>query len=203
MGLYGFVIFWLAYFPRSIICFLNGVIMYQIRRIYHLLITRKNHHHGLERVFHFFYNIATEFQFSVEGHAKQWATVQQVQRDAKMVAWWETSVPILEVLLSMLYPGVTFHLIKGLEHLVSLDVGRTLRWLRRATLAGVPMGLANESLAADHTIGILERILAEHRASLAAGTETRSDFVQILEAYLQAGWPRAIRPAVQFESIFR
>ena len=157
----------------------------------------------LGQVFYFFHYVAMEFQFSLKGHTKQWTTVQQVERDEKMAAWWGINEPILDVLLSMPHPGFTFHLIEGLEHLVCLDVQRTLHWLRRITLASVPMGLTNESLAADHTIGILERILAEHRVSLVAGSEERSDFVQILDAYLQVGWPKAIRLAVQLESIFR
>ena len=56
--------------------------------------------------------------------------------------------------------------------------------------------------AADLTIKILERILAEHRTSLSGG-QLRSDFVQTLEAYLQVGWPKAMRLAFQLESIFR
>ena len=103
----------------------------------------------------------------------------------------------------MPYPGIAFDLIQGLEHLIDLDTRRSLHWLRRVTMASVPTGLASESLAADRTIQILRRILAEHRTSLAAESEQRSDFVQVLEAYLQVGWSEAIHLAVQIESIFR
>ena len=150
----------------------------------------------------FFNRVAAEFQFSAEEHVKQWMAAEHDEVDAQMTAWWETVEPILDGILAMPHPGIMFHLIKGIEHLVRLDVQHSLYWLRRVTLASAPMGLASEPLAADHTIEILERILAEHRTSLSGG-QLRSDFVQILEAYLQVGWPRAMRLAFQLESIFR
>lgn len=154
---------------------------------------------GLVRLFD---RVATEFQFSAEEHVKRWMTAEQDEVDAQLTAWWRTAGPILDALLAMPHPAIMFQLIKGLDHLVRIDDQHSFYWLRRVTLASVPVGLANEQLAADHTIGILERTLAEHRTSLAEG-QLRSDFVQILEAYLQVGWPRAMRLAFQLEGIFR
>ncbi len=157
----------------------------------------------VRKVAEFFHYVATEFHFCAEEHAKQWAEAQASERDTQMMDLWENVEPILDALFAIPHPGVVFDLIKGFEHLVNLDVQRSLHWMRKATLASVPAGLANESLAADRTIEILRRILAEHKTSLAAGDELRSDFVQVLEAYLQVGWPKAVQLAVQIESIFR
>lgn len=147
--------------------------------------------------------MAREFHFCAEEYVKQWATAQTTDRETQVRVWWETIERILDALLAMPHPGFVFSVIQGLELLVNLDVQRSLHWMRKATLASVPAGLANESLAADRTIEILRRILAEHKTSLAKGDELRSDFVQILEAYLQAGWPKAVQLAVQIDSIFR
>ena len=67
----------------------------------------------------------------------------------------------------------------------------------------MPKGLNVESLAADTTIKILEEIFASHKFALAGKSEMRLDSVQTLEAYLQIGWPKAMRLAIQLESIFR
>lgn len=155
------------------------------------------------KVAQFFEYVAREFDFCAEEHVKQWAMAQTTERETQVRVWWKTVEPILDALLAMPHPGFVFSVIEGLEHLVNLDIQRSLYWIRKATLASVPAGLANESLAADRTIEILRRILAEHKTSLAKGDELRSDFVEILEAYLQAGWPKAVQLAVQIESIFR
>jgi hypothetical protein len=149
-----------------------------------------------------FDRVAAEFQFSAEEHVNRWMTAERGEVDPQLSAWWRTVDPILDALLAMPHPALIFQLVKGLDHLIRIDVQHSFYWLRRVTLASVPVGLANEQLAADRTIGILERTLAEHRMSLGEG-QLRSDFVQILEAYLQVGWPRAIHLALRLESIFR
>jgi hypothetical protein len=157
----------------------------------------------VRQVAQFFGSVAAEFMFCAENYVQQWATVQNDERMEQMKVWWETVEPILNALLVMPHPQIAYHLIKGLEHFVDLDIQRVLYWMRRVTLASASQGLTTESLAADETIGILERILAESKASLAVGTELRSDFVQVLEAYLQVGWPKAMQLAIRLDSIFR
>jgi hypothetical protein len=157
----------------------------------------------LEQVIHFFDNAANRFLFSSKWHAKKWVGAPQSEREAEMKVWWEAVEPIIDTLLTVPFPHFTFPLVEGLGHLVCLDVQRSLHWLKKVTLASVPMGLTYESLAADHSIGILGRVLAEHRESLALEEELRSDFLNILEAYLQVYWPKAMELALQIESIFR
>jgi len=157
----------------------------------------------VKKVSNFFYDVATEFDFSAEGHAKQWTSAQTDDKEAKISAWWQTVEPILEALLAIPHPGIVFKLIEGLEHFIDLDLQRSLYWIRKATLASAPAGLVNEPLAADRTIEILSRILADHKKSLLDENVLRSDLIQILESYLNVGWPKAVQLAVQIETIFR
>ena len=157
----------------------------------------------VKKVSDFFYDVATEFDFSAEGHAKQWTSAQTDDKEAKISAWWQTVEPILEALLAIPHPGIVFKLIEGLEHFIDLDIQRSLYWIRKATLASAPAGLVNEPLAADRTIEILSRILAGHKKSLLDENVLRSDLIQILESYLNVGWPKAVQLAVQIETIFR
>jgi hypothetical protein len=156
----------------------------------------------VRKLFGFFSNAATEFRFSAEGHTKQWAS-DVVAAAAQLPGWWTTVEPILDAILALPHPGVVYHLIEGLEHLIAFDVQRGLHWIRKVTLASVPQGLNVESLAADTTIKILEQVFASHKFALAGNDEMRLDFVQTLDAYLQIGWPRAMRLAIELDSIFR
>ena len=157
----------------------------------------------VKKISDFFYDVATEFDFSAEGHAKEWTSAQTNDKEAKINAWWQTVEPILEALLAIPHPGIVFKLIEGLEHFIDLDLQRSLYWIRKATLASAPAGLVNEPLAADRTIKIVSRILADHKNSLLDENVLRSDFIQILESYLNVGWPKAVQLAVQIETIFR
>ena len=155
----------------------------------------------VRKIFEFFNHTAYEFQFSAEGHAKQWTSNEEAM--TQLPERWNTVEPILDAIIALPHPGVVYHLIEGLEYLIPFDVQRGIHWLRKITLASVPQGLNVESLAADTTIKILEKTLAEHKFALASGDEMRIDFVQTLEAYLQVGWPKAMLLAIRLESIFR
>lgn len=157
----------------------------------------------VKKVAQFFPYVATEFHFCAKERAEEWKAIQADDRDAQMRVWWVTAESILDAILVIPHPGVVFDLIQGLGYFIDLDIERSLHWIRKATLASVPAGLANESLAANCTIEILYRILADQKTYLLQGNELRSDFVQILEAYLKVGWSNALRLAVKIESIFR
>lgn len=155
-----------------------------------------------EQVYYFFIRVLTEFRVSAEEHAKQWSIMDNNQVNEQMIVWWETVEPILDSVIAIPNPQIAYDLVEGLRHIIWFDVERGLHWLRKVTLASAPYGLSTEQLAADKTLKILERILAEHKIALGA-EESRSDFVQTLEAYLQIGWPKAISLAVHLDSIFR
>lgn len=157
----------------------------------------------IQEAVEYFDYIATQFHFSLESNSQYWLTLGVLERQHQIAEWKITTERILDVVLNLPHPHITFQLIEGLENLISLDVQYCLHWIRRITVASIPMGLTTESLAADRTVDILKRILAEHKTSLAQGEELRSDFVQILESYLQAKWPKAVALAVQIETIFR
>ncbi len=157
---------------------------------------------SVKQLVKFFKHVSAEFQFSAEGYYKYYVETDATNKDEIMAEWWLTSESILKSLLIFPEPAVVFDLIKGLERLVDLDVNRVLRLLREATLASLSKGLSLENQAKDKTIKILGSILAEHKVSL-VDIELRSDFVQILDAYMQVGWPEALEMGVQIESIYR
>ena len=122
---------------------------------------------------------------------------------ASVREWWQKIEPIVAELLKTPRPQFIFHVVKAIKKTVGLDLPNALHWLNLATKASAPYGLTNESMAADETIEILEKVLAEHKVELASGTVVRRDFIEILDAYLMAGWPRAVDLAIRVESIFR
>ncbi len=148
------------------------------------------------------YRITIEFRVSAENYATHWSSMVSSEATTQVSDWWKNAEPILEVLLAFPDPQIAYSLVDGIEHIIWFDVARGLHWLNKVTTASTPFGISGEQLAADKTINILGRVLAEHKIVLGMD-ESRLDFVQILEAYLQIGWPKAINLAIQLESIFR
>lgn len=149
------------------------------------------------------HHASRHFHAATDDFVKKYQRAKEEDQKIMLADWWKITEPLLAAILQAKHPAIAFDIIKGLEGLVDLDVERTLHWLAKVTEANSAVGLTNEQLAADHTIEILERILAEHKASLKEGTQLRTDFLSILDAYLSVGWDRAMRLALQIESIFR
>ena len=149
------------------------------------------------------HNVSRHFHSATDDFAKYYHSLEPEKQKEALDQWWQSAEPLLTAMLQAKHPSIAFDLIKGLESVWELDMPRSLHWLRRITEENVAGGLAYEGLAADHTIGILQRILAEHRASLREGSALRKDFLAILDAYLAVGWKQAMRLAMQIESIFR
>ncbi len=149
------------------------------------------------------HHASRHFHAAADDFVKKYRRADEERQKVMLADWWKITEPLLDSILQAKHPAIAFDIIKGLEDLIDLDVERTLHWLAKVTEANSAVGLTNEQLAADHTIEILERILAEHKASLKEGSQLRTDFLSILDAYLAVGWDRAMRLALQIESIFR
>jgi hypothetical protein len=69
--------------------------------------------------------------------------------------------------------------------------------------AGKAGGYQYESLAADLIVRLIERYLAEYRFVLRANPECRRVLLEILDTFVEAGWPSARRLTYRMEEIFR
>jgi hypothetical protein len=58
-------------------------------------------------------------------------------------------------------------------------------------------------LAADLVVKLVEQYLAEYRALLREDAECRRTLIEILDVFVQAGWPTARRLTYRLEEIFR
>jgi hypothetical protein len=79
---------------------------------------------------------------------------------------------------------------------VFIRIGRIVR-------SGQRGGFQYESLAADIIVKIVERYLAEYRQLLKDDGECRQILIEVLDAFVQAGWPSARRLTYRLEEIFR
>lgn len=112
-------------------------------------------------------------------------------------------LPIMDELADAGLPSVTHHLLETLESFITLDPRGVFRCIGRVVRAGQEGGYQFESLAADLVVKLVERYLAEYRALLREDAQCRRDLIEILDVFVQVGWPSARRLAYRLEEIFR
>jgi hypothetical protein len=79
---------------------------------------------------------------------------------------------------------------------VFLQIGRVIEGGKRG-------GYEYESMAADLAVRLVERYMAEYRSLLETDDECRQVLSTVLDTFIAAGWPAALRLSYQLQEIFR
>ncbi|NLG80266.1 MAG: hypothetical protein GX492_10685 [Firmicutes bacterium] len=111
--------------------------------------------------------------------------------------------PILDELAGVGLPTVTHHLLKTLEAFIPLDPRGVFLRIGRVIRGGQQGGYQYESLAASLIVNLIERYLAEYRTLLREDEECRRTLLEVLDVFVQAGWPSAQRLTYRLDEIFR
>jgi hypothetical protein len=110
---------------------------------------------------------------------------------------------ILELLSEFGYPRLTHHLLQMLEYLVTFDPKEVFLLVGRVVRIGKQGGYQYEPMAADLVVRLVERFIAEFRHILQENEECRRTLIEILDTFVEAGWPSARRLTYRMEDVFR
>jgi len=105
--------------------------------------------------------------------------------------------------VSMSIPSVAHRLLETLGFFIPLEPHGVFLRIGRVVRLGKQAGYQHESLAVDLVVKLVERYLAEYRALLSEDEKCRIILVEILDVFVQAGWPSARRLTYRLGEIFR
>jgi hypothetical protein len=117
--------------------------------------------------------------------------------------FWNESRPTLELLSEFGYPSLTHHLLETLEYLITFEPDTVFLLVGQVVRKGREGGYQYESLAIDLIVRIVERFIAEYRHRLQENEACRRVLIEILDTFVEAGWPAARRLTYRMEEIFR
>jgi hypothetical protein len=100
-------------------------------------------------------------------------------------------------------PSLTHYLIETAETFIAVDPAEVFLLISRILKSGRNSGYEFESLAIPVFVRIIERFLAEYRSLFQESAECREALIEVLDIFVQAGWPQAQRLTYRLEEIFR
>lgn len=119
-------------------------------------------------------------------------------------AYFASAIDFLRLLMATTqHPSITHHIVQTLDYLSPVDPAGIFIDLSEAIDRGRAGGYHFDSLAASFTVGFVSKYLAQHRSLFQTNADCRVALVQILDAFVVAGWPEATRLTYQLESVFR
>lgn len=115
----------------------------------------------------------------------------------------EDSRAVLDTLCRAGIPSVTHHLVELLAYLAQVDPPNVFLRIGQIVKGAEDVGYQYESLAANAIVALVERYLAEFRAIFQESKDCRLTLLELLDIFVDAGWPAARRLTYRMEEIFR
>ena len=115
----------------------------------------------------------------------------------------DEATPVIDELTSVGLPSLVHHLIETLEYLVPANPEGVFIKIGNVVQGGEPGGYQYESLAISLVVRLVERYLAEYRSILRSNAECQQALLDVLNIFVEGGWPEARRLTYQIDEIFR
>jgi hypothetical protein len=115
----------------------------------------------------------------------------------------EEATPAIEELATQGLPRLVHHLLETLEFLMPADPETVFIMIGNVVRGGRVGGYQYESLVVSLIVRLVERYLGEYRPLLSANVECQQTLLDILNIFVEAGWPQARQLTYRIDEIFR
>jgi hypothetical protein len=113
----------------------------------------------------------------------------------------EEAFDLLAMLTEFKHPSIVHRIVETLARIAPADPRRAFLIVHATVKAGD--AYTRDSLAADMTISLIERYLAEFRNIVVADPELLTATRSILDAFVRVGWPAAVSLSYRLGDAFR
>jgi hypothetical protein len=147
--------------------------------------------------------IASELYFAAGAFQQGRVSLPAViTRPEQSRLYWEAE-SVFDDLSSMGFPGLAHHLVETLEMYIDTDPRGGFLRVAATVRAGKRWDYEYEQLAQDVVLRIVRRYLADKRTLLQDDEECQGALREILETFIEAGWPTAQQLAYRIDEIHR
>ncbi len=147
-------------------------------------------------------DLAVRLQFAAEGHGHGKDGDRALSADA-LTLFLTNVEPLVRPLAELPNPRIAHELSQMLRALVPADPAKVLLLLADVVRGGVASGLDMEDLASKVISEIVTMYLVSYRDVLGQNEASRTALLDVLDAFVSAGWPDARRLAYRLEEIYR
>lgn len=113
----------------------------------------------------------------------------------------EEAFDLLDILARFRHPSIVHHIVQTADHLASHHPKRAFGVVHSAVRPGEPYSY--DKMAADVTVSLIERYLAEFRETVVGDHEMLSEVRTVLDAFVRVGWPSAVSLSCRLADAFR
>jgi hypothetical protein len=151
--------------------------------------------------------IGMELFFASGAFAEKQNNPEDKLSDTQKCRFWREAFPLLSALADEPHPHIAYQLVETLQHLLPCDPQQVFLLAATAIRTSSTAGFQHESLAVTEVVRLVQRVLADHREIFRStnGEESASlvALLDVLDLFVEAGWPEARELTHRLEEIYR
>jgi hypothetical protein len=127
----------------------------------------------------------------------------QVLSKEERAAFWLEAQGIIAALTASALPSIAHHLIQTLQSFLVFAPAAVFHNIAAVVRSAQQWGYQYESMAIDLLVEITELYLAQYPTLLQDDKQCRQELMYVLETFVNAGWPAALRLIYRLEDMYR
>lgn len=151
--------------------------------------------------------IASQLFFASGAYTDKQNKDEEKLTPAQTARFWREAAPLLKILATEPHPHTAYEVVQTLHHLLPYSPEEVFLLAAESIRTSSTAGFQFESLAVPEVVKIVQRVLADHRDILKAhnGTErpALTALLEVLDIFVEAGWPEARSLTHRLEEIYR
>jgi hypothetical protein len=151
--------------------------------------------------------IGSELYFASGAFANKQNKEEEKLSEAQTQRFWREAAPLLTMLATEPHPHTAYELVQMLCHLLPCSPEEIFLLAAQSIRTSSNAGFQFESLAVPEVVKLVQRALADHREIFQArdGNESRAltALLEVLDIFVEAGWPEARALTHRLEEIYR
>jgi hypothetical protein len=151
--------------------------------------------------------ISSELYFASGAFAEKQNQEEKKLSAAKAKRFWQEAAPLLKILATEPHPHTAYEVVQTLCHLLPCSPEEIFLVATQSIRTSSAAGFQFESLAVPEVVKIVQQIFADHREILHARNGSESPalkaLLEVLDIFVEAGWPEARALTNRLEEIYR
>lgn len=126
-----------------------------------------------------------------------------VLNDEERSTFWTEARSVIDALTEVALPSIAHNLIKTLQSFIPIEPAEVFHKIASVVRSAERFGYQYDSLAVELLVEITELYLAQYPTLLQQDEQCRRELMYVLETFVNAGWPSALRLIYRLEEIYR
>ena len=123
---------------------------------------------------------------------------------AQLRRFWQEAAPLLAALTSERHPNVAYDVVQTLEHLMPYAPSEVFLLAAKSICTSSQVRFNYDSLALGAVVKLIQRALADHREIFQdKDSGCLKALLEVLDLFVEAGWPQARQLTYRLEEIYR